>query len=185
MEPLSIAINFRDAMTLVVVWELHEGYWQILSVIRLKAALALARELPLTRLVFPTGVFPNGVWGGIYEHRATKTSSKKVDTLLERRERVLQLLSKSPGQTRDAIAFQLEVSVATARQLLRLLEDNGDIHHLPHPMRNKTRLYYIGTPPSNPSTGAASNQKSKLVAPTVPPLKVYFVDPRTLQQVNR
>lgn len=184
MKPLFTAIEFRDGMTLVVVWELHEGYWEILSIVRMNRAIALARESLLTRLVFPTGVFPNKVWGGIYKHRATKTSSKKVDTLQERRERVLQLLSKSPGQTRDALAPQLGVSFATTRQLLRSLEENGDIHSRPHPMRNKTKLYYTAS--SAPiNTDKTDNQSSSVrSARSAPPLKVYFVDPRTLQQVN-
>lgn len=196
MELLSTAIKFRDFMTLVMVWELRHGYWEILSIVRLSRAIALARESPTTRLVFPTGVFPNGVWGGIYKHRATKINPNKVDTLQERRERVLQLLSKSPGQTREAmvaertaagIAPQLGVSVATAGQLLRHLEKSGDIHHRAHPMQNKTKLYYAGTAPTNSNPGAASKNPSKSVrsTPTVPPLKVYFVDPRTLQQTNQ
>lgn len=124
----SAAIKRNDYTTLVAVWELKNSNWQILSIMRLKSAIALTRESPTTRLVFPTGVFPDGVWGGIYEHRASKTTPKKVDTLQERREKVLQLLSKLPGQTREAIAPQLGISVATTGQLLRHLENNGDIY---------------------------------------------------------
>lgn len=186
MKPLSTVINRADAMTLVVVWELREGYWEILSIVRLSSAIALVQESPTTRLVFPTGVFPKGVWGGIYEHRDSKTSSKKGDTLQERRERVLQLLSKSPGQTRDAIAVFVDVSEATARQLLRSLEDLGDIHSRPHPMKNRTKLYYTGTAPTNTDRGATCDQSLSVRSNrSAPPLKVYFVDPRTLQTLNR
>ena len=82
MEPLSIAIEFRDGMTLVVVWELHDSYWEILSIVRINRAIALTRESPTTRLVFPTGVFPSGVWGGICKKHSARTNHLKADSLL-------------------------------------------------------------------------------------------------------
>lgn len=186
MKLSSTAIKFRDYMALVVVWELHEGYWQILSVVRLKAAIALAQKSPTTRLIFPTGVFPDGVWGGIYKHRATPNNHQKADFRRSRQERVLALLLATPGQTREAIAFQLGISVATVIQLLRSLEKAGNIHHCPHPMQNKTKLYYVGTAPTNTQRGTALYpNKPPRSTRSVPPLKVYFVDPRTLQSLNR
>ena len=174
MELLSTAIKFRDYITLVVVWQLHEGYWKILSIVRLNKAIALARESPTTRLVFPTGVFPDGVWTGIYKHRTTETNSHKVDALQERREKVLHLLYKSPGQTRDTLAPQLGVSVATAGQLLRHLEKSCDIYYRPHPLQNRTRVYYVGKPPTTGKSAALSTSKSVPQLRKEPPLKVYF-----------
>ncbi|MBW4640941.1 MAG: winged helix-turn-helix domain-containing protein [Gloeocapsa sp. UFS-A4-WI-NPMV-4B04] len=179
----SSTIDLTDYLSLLTVWELEDGYWQLITITRMTRAIALVQESPTTRLVFPTGVFPNGVWGGVYEHRATKTSSKKVDTLQERRGRVLQLLYKSPGQTRDAIANQLGISVATAGQLLRSLEKNGDIHHRPHPIKNQVKLYYAADSAPTTSTGTSANPRNAM--PSVrrePPLKIYFVAPRSLQR---
>lgn len=187
MEPLSTAIKFRDGMTLVVVWELHKGFWEILSIVRLRAAITLIQESPTTRLVFPTGVFPNGVWDGVYKNRTTPNNHQKADSSLQKRQRlVLELLKVNPGQTKEAIASCLNVSVATARQLLRSLEDLGDIHSRPHPMKNRTKLYYTGAAPTNPGRGATSNQSlSVRSSRSAPLLKIYFVDPRTLQPLNR
>lgn len=103
MKPSGTVIE-TDFNVLLAVWELQNGYWEILSITRLRRAIALARESPTTRLVFPTGVFPDSVWGGIYKHRATKTNPHKADSLQQRQERVLALLKQSPGQTREAIA---------------------------------------------------------------------------------
>ena len=179
------AIDVTDVLTLVAVWELQEGYWELLTIVRLRYAIALARESFTTRLVFPTGVLPNGVWGGeIYKNGVAKTNPKKGDVLQKRQEMVLQLLENSPGQTRDSLASHLDLSVATVRQLLNLLEKQGKIHHRPHPMQNKTKLYYVGAAPTD--TGKTDNQSSSVRSTrSAPPLKVYFVDPRTLQSLNR
>lgn len=122
MKPKHAAIDLSDYYALLAVWELQGGYWQLQAIIRLNRAIALARESPLTRLVFPTGISPNGVWGGVYKNRMTKTNLKKVDSLQKRQEKVLQWLKNSPEQTRDPLASQLGVSVATVGQLLRKLE---------------------------------------------------------------
>lgn len=186
MEPLAIAIEFRDGMTLVVVWELRDSCWEILSIVRLSRAIALAKESPTTRLVFPTGVLPNDVWGGVCKKHSGRTNHKKADSLRLRQENLLAILVNSPGQRIEALAEELSVSVATVRQLLRKLEKEGKIYHRPHPKQNRTKLYYAGTAPTNTGRGTADNP-SKSVRSTrlVPPLKVYFVDPRTLQPLNR
>jgi dsDNA-binding SOS-regulon protein len=186
MKPLSTVINRADGMTLVVVWELHDGCWEILSIVRLRCAIALTQESPTTRLVFPTGVFPSGVWGGVCKKHSARTNYLKVDSLLLRQEKLLTLLMNSPRQRKESLAEQLSVSVATVRQLLRKLEKDGKIYHRPHPSQNRTKLYYAGTAPTNTQRGTADNP-SKSVRSTrlVPPLKVYFVDPRTLQPLNR
>ncbi|MBW4641366.1 MAG: MarR family transcriptional regulator [Gloeocapsa sp. UFS-A4-WI-NPMV-4B04] len=186
MKPPSIAIQFRDYITLVVVWELHEGYWEILSIVRMNRAIALVRSSPTTRLIFPTGVFPSGVWGGICKKHSARTNHLKADSLLLRQENLLTILVNSPGQRKESLAEQLSVSVATVRQLLRKLEKDGKIYHRPHPTQNRTKLYYTGTAPTNTQRGTADNPtKSVRSASFSPLLKVYFVDPRTLQQVNR
>ncbi len=186
MKPSTIAIKFRDAMTLFVVWELYDSCWEILSIVRLNRAIALAKESPTTRLVFPTGVLPNGVWGGVYKKHTARTNHLKADSLLLRQENLLKILVNSPGQRKESLAEQLSVSVATVRQLLRKLEKECKIYHRPHPTQNRTRLYYTGTAPTNSGRGATSNSnKPPRSTPSVPSLKVYFVDPRTLQPLNR
>ena len=186
MKPLSTVINRADGMTLVVVWELYNGCWEILSIVRLRCAIALVQESPTTRLVCPTGVLPNGVWGGVCKKHSARTNRKKADSLLLRQENLLTILVNSPGQRKESLAEQLCVSVATVRQLLRKLEKEGKIYHRPHPMENRTKLYYTGAAPTNTQRATADNP-SKSVRSTrlAPPLKVYFVDPRTLQPLNR
>ena len=181
----SSTIDLTDYLSLLTVWELEDGYWQLITITRMTRAIALARESLTTRLVFPTGVLPNGVWGGeIYKNGVAKTNPKKGDALQKRQEMVLQLLENSPGQTRDSLASHLDLSVATVRQLLNSLEKQGKIHHRPHPMQNKTKLYYAGVAPTD--TGKTDNQSSSVRSTrSAPPLKVYFVDPRTLQSLNR
>jgi DNA-binding CsgD family transcriptional regulator len=161
----SSTIDLTDYLSLVTVWELQEGYWELLTITRFRCAIALARESPLTRLVFPTGVKPHGVWGGIYKNRATPNNQKKADSLHSRQQRVLALLKQSPGQTRDAIASHLDVSVATTLQLLRHLEKSGGIHHYPHPVQNKTKLYYAGSSPSTTGTSANKNSSKEISDP--------------------
>ena len=187
MKPLSTVIDRADAMTLVVVWELYEGCWEILSIVRMNRAIALTRESPTTRLVFPTGVLPNDVWGGVCKKQTARANYKKADSLLLRQEKLLTLLMNSPGQRKDSLAVQLSVSVATVGQLLRKLEKERQIYHRTHPMQNRTRLYYAASSaPTNTQRGTADNlTKSVRSTRLVPPLKVYFVDPRTLQPLHR
>jgi hypothetical protein len=186
MKPLSTVIDRADAMTLVVVWELHEGCWEIFSIVRLSRAIALTQESPTTRLVFPTGVLPNDVWGGVCKKQTARTNNKKADSLLLRQENLLKILVNSPGQRKEALAQQLRVSVATVGQLLRKLEKEGKIYYRPQPKQNRTRLYYAGTAPTNSGRGTADNPtKSVRSTRLAPPLKVYFVDPRTLQPLYR
>ena len=185
MKPLSTVIHRADGMTLVVVWELHEGCWEILSIVRLRCAIALVRSSPTTRLVFPTGVLPNDVWGGVCKKQTARANYKKADLLLLRQEKLLTLLMNSPGQRKETLAVQLSVSVATVGQLLRKLEKKGQIYHRPQPTQNRTRLYYAGAAPTNTHRGTADNLSNSVRSTrSVPPLKVYFVDPRTLQKVN-
>lgn len=186
MEPSSIAIQFRDYITLVVVWELHDGYWEILSVVRLNAVIALVRSSPTTRLVFPTGVLPSGVWGGVCKKQPARANHKKADLSPTTKERLLALLKDAPGQSKDSLTERLGIRDSTLVQLLRYLEKVGDIYHRPHPMRNKTKLYYTGAKPTKPSIGATSDPKILVrSARSSPPLTVYFVAPRTLQGIKR
>jgi hypothetical protein len=178
-------INRADAMTLVVVWELYDSCWEILSIVRLRCAITLTRESPTTRLVFPTGVLPNDVWGGVCKKHTARTNYKKADSLLLRQEKLLTILVNSPGQRKEALAEQLGVSVATVGQLLRKLEKECKIYYRPQPKQNRTRLYYTGTAPTVTQRGTTDNPSNSVRSSrSAPPLKVYFVDPRTLQKVN-
>jgi hypothetical protein len=54
-----IAINPRDGFDLVAVWHFDGNKWYLLQSLRPQRAIALARENPETRLVFPTSINPN------------------------------------------------------------------------------------------------------------------------------
>jgi hypothetical protein len=97
---------------------------------------------------------------------------------------VLALITASPGQSSISLALKLGITVAAVRQLLRKLEAGGKIHHRSHPLSSPTRLYYPGaTPPHNSLKATASNRNLRVVNTEEPPLKVYFVNPLTLQEI--
>ncbi len=54
-----IAITPRDGFDLLAVWEKDGQKWHLLQSARPQSAIALARENPETRLVFPTSINPN------------------------------------------------------------------------------------------------------------------------------
>jgi hypothetical protein len=77
----SFAAIRHDFCNLVAVWELKEGCWELLKITRLKQAIALYRQAPSSRLVFPTGVSPNGMWGGLCRKRRYKKKRKQESSL--------------------------------------------------------------------------------------------------------
>ncbi len=54
-----IAITPRDGFDLLAVWEKDGRKWHLWQLARPQSAIALARENPHTRLVFPTRISPN------------------------------------------------------------------------------------------------------------------------------
>jgi hypothetical protein len=54
-----IAITPRDGFDLLAVWEKDGQKWHLLQLERPQKAIALARETPRARLVFPTSINPN------------------------------------------------------------------------------------------------------------------------------
>ncbi len=61
MKYRAIAINPRDGFDLCAVWEKDGTKWHLLQLERPQRAIALARENPHTRLVFPTTINPNNI----------------------------------------------------------------------------------------------------------------------------
>ncbi len=59
MKSKAIAINRYDGFDLLAVWKKDGRKWHLLQLARPQSAIALARENPHTRLVFPTGISPN------------------------------------------------------------------------------------------------------------------------------
>ena len=191
MKPVINAIDLTDALTLVAVWELKDQSWDLLMLARPQGAIALCREQPSKRLVFLTGVSPSGVW----RRACIKDSTSSLFPVEEEptqkppssREMVLELIKTSSGQSSAMLAEQLGISVAAVGQLLRKLESLGEIHHRLDPIHSKIRLYYPGAMSSSITNipAVASTCKAASLAPREPPLKVYFVDPRTLQKVGK
>ena len=58
MQHKPIAIIPRDGFDLLAVWEKDGRKWYLLQLARPQSAIALARENPNTRLVFPTMIDP-------------------------------------------------------------------------------------------------------------------------------
>ena len=61
MQHKPIAIIPRDGFDLLAVWEKDGRKWYLLQLARTQSAIALARENPNTRLVFPTMIDPNNI----------------------------------------------------------------------------------------------------------------------------
>lgn len=59
MKSKAPAINRNDGFDMVAVWEKDGRKWYLLQLARPQSAIALARENPETRLVFPTTINPN------------------------------------------------------------------------------------------------------------------------------
>ena len=59
MKSKPIAITPRDGFDLLAVWEKDGQKWHLLQLERPQKAIALAKDNPRTRLVFPTGLNPN------------------------------------------------------------------------------------------------------------------------------
>ena len=135
--------------------------------------------------MFPTGISPEGVWGGVCKKRSfTTTKEKPARKPPSNQEMLLALITASPGKSSTTLALKLGITVAAVRQLLRRLEVEGSIHHRSHPLSSQTRLYYPGaTPPHNSLKATASTRDSSVVNTEEPPLLVYFVDPLTLQEI--
>ncbi len=72
-----IAINPRDGFDLLAVWEKDGRKWYLLQLARPQSAIALARENPKARLVFPTGVNPNHLEQDILQKNSRKTKGSK------------------------------------------------------------------------------------------------------------
>jgi len=53
------AIDRNNGFDMVAVWEKDGRKWYLLQLARPQSAIALARENPETRLVFPTTINPN------------------------------------------------------------------------------------------------------------------------------
>jgi hypothetical protein len=180
------AIDLTDFFSLLAVWELNDEHcWELLSIERPKQALALCKEQTSRRLVFPTGISPEGVWGSVCKKRSfTTTKEKPARKPPSNQEMVLALITASPGQSSISLALKLGITVAAVRQLLRKLEAGGEIHHRSHPLSSQTRLYYPGaTPPHNSLKATTSTRDRGVASIEEPPLRVYFVDPLTLQEI--
>lgn len=59
MKSRVVAINLDDSFDLVAVWQWENRRWQLLQLARPKHAIALCRNNPMMRLVFPIGINPN------------------------------------------------------------------------------------------------------------------------------
>jgi hypothetical protein len=152
---------------------------------RPKQAIALCKEQPSRRLVFPTGISPEGVWGGVCKKRSFTTSFEKpARKPLNNQKIVLPLITASPGQSSVTLALKLGITVAAVRQLLRELESLAKVYYRPSIVNKRIRLYYPGPQPSHTTSKATASTRDLCVVNTEePPLKVYFVDPLTLQEI--
>lgn len=173
-----IAIDNCDFFSLVAVWELLDQSWELVTITRLRCAIALCREDSSPKLVFPTGISPEGLWGGTcFKRGSTNSKEKSGKKLPSNQELILNLILTRPGSSSATLAQKLGITVAAVGQWLLKLEAGGSIHHRPHPLNSRTRLYYPGAIPPHTDSKAVAPTRREL------PVKIYFVDPRTLQEV--
>lgn len=102
MKPKFPAIDLRDRYSLLAVWELNEGFWQLLDINRPKQAIALWSEKPCSRLVFPTAIKPNGIWGGTCRKPHSTKQHKRSSR--HQHKGVIQPSKTSPAQTKQRTA---------------------------------------------------------------------------------
>ena len=65
MQHKPIAITPRDGFDLLAVWGKDGRKWYLLQLARPQSVIALARENPHTRLVFPIRISPNELYKNI------------------------------------------------------------------------------------------------------------------------
>lgn len=128
-------INLKDWYTLVSVWEQSTQGWRRLCTVRLPDARKLCNQP--NRLVFPTNIDLNT------KHKFSK-DSLKICKLIVTKQRILERIEKVPGQTTVALANQLDISVATLRQHLNLLQDENLIRYYPDPFNKRIKRFYVG-----------------------------------------
>lgn len=180
-------IDLTDGWSLLAVWEALDQGWQLVSIDRPKRAIALCRGGETERFVFPTHVDPNKVWG---KHlKVSKISSEEIKPV-SKRELLLELIELFPGQSTTSLAERIGTSGEAVKGYLRTLVRQGKVHCRQSPADGRRKLYYVGQKSSQAETRArATTNTCRTALPKTtrqePLLKVYFVDPRTLQETIR
>lgn len=144
-----IAINRLDFWDLVAIWEFTGCQWKLLCIERLTGAIALYRQSPVQRLVFPTDI--NLDKSANIEKQLLDLVEKPLSTTALA-EQLHQLITKSPGITTKTAATRLNVSCITARKYLRQLESEQKICCQLSAWDGKTYTYY----PVKPATTTVS-----------------------------
>lgn len=178
--PMNSSIDLTDFYSLLAVWELQEHSWELIIITRLRCAIASCREQS-SRLVFPTRTRPNRVWEGVCSKHTPQQQVEQLPLSVSNTERVMEAVKTCPGLSTAFLAKQIGISKTAVGRHLQQLEKEGNVHYRPDPLDQRIRLYYPGSKPPHTSSSATLRTR-KIVLPKrrEPPLKVYFVDPRTL-----
>lgn len=165
------AINLNDWFELLTVWEQSERGWRRLCTVRPQQARKLCTQPNL--LAFPTSIDLNPRNKPFYENY---NFCKYLNT----KNKLLEIIELCPGQTSKTLAKKLGVTVPQIRQHLRKLQETKLIYYCPDSSNKKIKKYYLGEKPLNPE----SNKNLDVVdlKPTVPQVRVYFVNSRLLQK---
>lgn len=164
------AINLNDWFSLVSVWEQSSRGWRRLSTVRQVQAKKLCNQP--NRLVFPTDINLN-------PRNNPCNESYNFCKSISRKERLLEIIKLSPGLTSILLAKKLDVNVSQLRHYLKTLQDAMLIHYCPDSSNKKIKRYYLGEKPMI----VESNNNFNVVEPKpkLPEVRVYFVNPRLLQ----
>lgn len=165
------AINLNDWFSLVSVWEQSNQGWRRVCTVRKAQARILCKQS--NRLIFPTNIDLNG------KNKFIK-DSLKICKFTVTKERILEIIERSPGQTTVALAKQLDLSVPTLRQHLKLLQDTNLIYYHPDSCNKRIKRFYAGE--KLKSAESDNNFDVVQAKPELPEVRVYFVNFRLLQR---
>lgn len=180
MELQTAAINRSDYFSLLAVWEYRDRRWKLLQMTRLSEAICLWQANNQQRLVFPTDINPNRVRSITGRKNWGEQVNELTCSTISNREQALKLIHKKPGINADTLALELGIGVSAIRKHLRKLQLQRRIYYCLS-KQDKTRLYYPGIAPSETKIKKTSLSLSSHPAlGRIPPVKVYFVDPKLL-----
>lgn len=134
-------ITPTDHFGLLAVWQVDNQGWELVSITRLKPAIALCNCDETERLVFPTCVDPNQVSGKRLKASVFPNEDVKP---VNKRELLLELIENLPGQIVNSLAEGIGTSRAAAKGYLRTLVRQGKVHCRRSPADGRSKLYYSG-----------------------------------------
>lgn len=175
-----LALALHNYYDLLAVWEFNGRDWKLITMARLIRALALCRAKPHIRLIFPTQINPNRTLSSVGSLELSHTDKDLLIEHISNTELVEGLVNENPGINIISLATKLDVTTTTIRKHLKKLELQGKIHYRLSRVDGR-KLYYPGKEAPTDSRKTQTKRCFRPKASSLPFVKVYYVDPRTLK----